>query len=136
MNVALRQLVRYGIVGLASNGFLFLLYLAMTHAGLGPKVAMTIAYVTGLAQTFFFNRRWTFEHRGAAGAALARYIATYGVGYALNLAALALLVDRAGLPHAPVQAAMILCIAGQVFLMQKFWVFRSVAAAPHIAPAE
>jgi putative flippase GtrA len=136
MSGSLRQLVRFGIVGLVSNGLLFLLYLAMTHGGIGPKLAMTIAYATGLAQTFFFNRRWTFEHRGGAGAALVRYVATYGVGYALNLAALALLVDRAGLPHAPVQGVMILCIAVQVFLMQKFWVFRPVVASARVAPAE
>lgn len=136
MSGAFGQLVRFGIVGLVSNGLLFVFYLALTHAGMGPKLAMTIAYVTGLAQTFVFNRRWTFEHRGAASAALVRYVATYGVGYVLNLIALTLLVDRAGLPHAPVQGATILCVAAQVFLMQKFWVFRPVVASAHVAPAE
>lgn len=119
----MRQLIRYGVVGIASNGVLYALYLVMTRYGIGPKLAMTIAYGAGVVQTFAFNRRWTFEHRGAVGSAFSRYVATYAIGYGTNLVALVMLVDHAGLPHRWVQAAMIVCIAALVFLLQKFWVF-------------
>ena len=125
MTPMLRQVVRYGVVGIASNGLLYVLYLAMTHYGLGHKLAMTVAYVIGVAQTFAFNRRWTFDHQGRLGASFVRYVASYGIGYFVNLLALAALVDHLELPHEWVQGAMILCIAGLVFLLQKYWVFHT-----------
>lgn len=132
----LGQLLRFGIVGLASNGVLYVLYLFLTAQGIGPKWAMSIAYAIGVAQTFLFNRRWTFRHRGAVSAAFVRYCATYGIGYLVNLMALVALVDGLGWPHEGVQGAMILCIAILVFVLQKFWVFRADAATAWASPAK
>ena len=87
------QFVRYAIVGLISNGVLYLAYLVLTWLGLGHKFAMTLLYVVGVLQTFVFNRNWTFKHGGLVGAALTRYAVAYGFGYLLNFAALALFVD-------------------------------------------
>lgn len=120
-----RQIVRFAAVGLVSNGVLFAFYLVLTLAGLAPAVAMSIAYVAGVLQTFAFNRAWTFGHRDAAGAPFARYVATYAMGYVGNLLLLLLLVERMGLPHQWVQAVAILCVAAFVFMLQKHWVFRT-----------
>ncbi|MDC6166121.1 GtrA family protein [Paucibacter sp. XJ19-41] len=125
-----RQLLRYGIVGLSSNALGYLLYLGLTALGLGPKLAMSLLYLVGVLQTFVFNRRWTFGHGGGHGPAFGRYLAAYGLGYLLNLAVLYLLVDRWGQPHAIVQAVMIFVLAGLLFVLQKFWVFR-VPASTH-----
>lgn len=132
----LGQLLRFGVVGLASNGILYVLYLFMTMQGLGPKLAMSIAYGIGVAQTFLFNRRWTFRHDGSLSAAFVRYCATYGIGYLANLTALVVLVDGLGWPHEWTQGAMILCIAALVFVLQKFWVFRADSAAAWASPVK
>jgi putative flippase GtrA len=126
----LGQFVRYGIVGIASNGALYLLYLGLTAVGTGPKVAATIAYAAGVLQTFAFNRRWSFGHGGAPGGALLRYALAYGAGYFVNMLALVLFVDRAGYPHRWVQAVMILVLALFLFAVQKTWVFRERATSP------
>jgi len=126
-----RQLARFAAVGLVSNGALFVLYLALTSAGLSPAASMSLAYVAGVAQTFAFNRAWTFSHRGACASSLARYAAAYGIGYALNLALLRLLVDEWQLPHQWVQGATILLVAALVFALQKHWVFRSAPPQAH-----
>ncbi|AUB83522.1 GtrA family protein [Candidatus Thiodictyon syntrophicum] len=118
------QFFRYGIVGVLSNAVGYLLYLGMTGVGIGPKVAMTLLYAIGVAQTFVFNKRWTFRHQGHLSIAFVRYIAAYGFGYFLNLFGLLLLVDHMGLPHQLVQGAMILTLAVMLFLAQKFWVFK------------
>lgn len=120
----LPQFARFAVVGLASNGLLYLAYLGLTAAGVPPKAAMTTLYVAGVLQTFVVNRRWTFEHRGAGRPALFRYGMVYAAGYLLNLAALEVLVTRMGMPHQAVQAAMILVVAGFTFVMQRCWVFR------------
>jgi putative flippase GtrA len=118
------EFARYAIVGIASNGVLFVFYLLLTGAGLEPKLAATIAYGAGVLQTFVFNRSWSFRHAGARGPALGRYIVAYASGYVLNMAVLATLVDGAGLPHQWVQGITILALAALLFLLQKFWVFR------------
>ena len=96
----------------------------MTALGTSPRVAMTAAYAAGVLQTFIFNRRWTFRHRGAGRPALVRYGITYLLGYLLNLAGRAVLVTRLGFPHQIVQAGMIVAVAFFTFLMNRYWVFR------------
>jgi putative flippase GtrA len=124
------QLSRYAIVGLASNAVGYILYLGLTALGMGHKTAMTLLFVVGVLQTFVFNKRWSFEHRGAAGGALLRYSGIYGIAYLLNLAALIVLVDTAGMPHQLVQGVLILLLAGMLFLLQKYWVFRPIETYP------
>lgn len=123
MKIAFFQALRYGIVGLLSNAVGYCLYLLLTNAGMGHKLAMTLLYVVGTLQTFVFNKNWSFKYKQNDRTALLRYLATYALGYVVNLIALVTLVDRAHLPHAIVQAAMIFVIALLVFVLQKFWVF-------------
>ena len=118
------QFLRYAIVGLASNAFSYSLYLLLTYAGLGHKIAMSLLYLAGVFQTFYFNRGWTFRHDGRVSITFLRYIIAYGFGYCLNLSALLLFVDRWHWPHQLVQGAMILMLAVMLFLLQRFWVFR------------
>lgn len=118
------QLLRFAVVGFLSNGLLFLAYLGLTSIAVSPRAAMTAVYAAGVLQTFLFNRRWTFQHRGSSRAALVRYIATFVLGYLLNLGGLVLLVNRLGLPHQFVQADMILTVAAFSFFLQRYWVFR------------
>ena len=117
------QFLRYALVGLASNLILYLAYLGLTALALGPKTAMSLLYALGVAQTFLFNRKWSFRHAGGLHGAFARYVAAYAFGYLLNLAALWLAVDRLSLPHEIVQGVMILSLAILLFLLQKYWVF-------------
>ena len=124
MRTTLGQLLRYGIVGLASNALGYALYLGLSYAGLGPKLAMSLLYVLGMLQTFVFNKRWSFRHEGMHGQAFIRYIVTYGIGYLINLVALFVLVDRLGFPHQIVQAVLIVIIALFLFMLQKLWVFK------------
>ena len=122
-----RQFTRFAIVGLLGNFTLYLLYLTATWAGLGPKVAMTSLYALGVLLTFVFNKNWSFGDRGPVPGTLFRYVFVYLLGYVINLTALYLLVDRAGLPHQGVQGLMILLIAVGLFLCQKFWIFNAEA---------
>lgn len=117
------QALRFGVVGIASNLLLYLLYLAATGVGLGHKTAMTLLFALGVLQTFVANRRWTFGHGGRVGPAFRRYAALYAFAYGINLGAMLLLVDGFGWPHQAVQAAMILLIALLLFVVQRSWVF-------------
>ncbi len=58
------QFIRYAVVGLISNVSLYLVYLALTSAGMGHKIAMTLLYVVGVSLTFLLNRNWSFRQNG------------------------------------------------------------------------
>ncbi len=117
------QLLRFLIVGIASNAVLYLLYLAATSVGIGHKCAMTGLFALGILQTFFFNKNWSFEDRGASSLTFLRYTMAYGFAYGINLAAMLVLVDRYHLSDRLVQAAMIVVVATFLFVVQRFWVF-------------
>lgn len=125
------QAARFLLVGIASNGFLFLIYLTLTALGIGHIAAMTGLYFLGVVQTFALNQRVTFRHDGAAARSAWRYAASYGACYVLNLGAMIWFVDRLGFPHRTVQGVAIVTIAALLFLLQKFWVFAAIdIAAP------
>lgn len=124
-----RQVIRFAVVGLTSNAVLYLSYLALTNVGLGPKLSMSLVYAVGVGQTYLFNKRWTFTHKGRRDAAFLRYLIVYAGGYLTNLLVLAWLVDARGLPHRPVQGVMILFLAVALFLLQRLWVFRTDSTA-------
>lgn len=125
MTLVQRQLIRYSMVGLASNLVCYLVYLGLTRLGMNPKLAMSVLYGVGVLQTFVFNKLWTFKHDGVDRTAFYRYCTVYGLGYLFNLTSLYVLVDRLGYPHQVIQGMMIMLLASMFFLAQKFWVFRT-----------
>lgn len=118
------QFARYVIVGIVSNAIIYVIYIALTRIGLGPKLAMSLLYGVGVLQTFLFNKRWTFGHNGAHSIVFLRYCMSYGFGYVINLVVLLVMVDIFGYRHEIVQGMMIFVLAVMLFLLQKFWVFR------------
>lgn len=123
--MVVKQMLRFGLVGVASNLVIYLLYLFITTAGIGPKTAMTVLFAIGALQTFFFNKRWTFVHSGYTKLTFVKYVFAYCIAYLLNLMAMVLFVDCWHLSHQIVQAVMIVLIALILFCLQKFWIFAS-----------
>ncbi len=120
------EMLRFAVVGLVSNGVLYVLYLVARSLGVEHNLAMTIAFLVGVAQTFVANRSWSFRSRARAAPAFGRYLIVYLMAYLLNLAASILFVDRFGYPDRVVQAIMVVVIAVLLFVGQKLWVFRPV----------
>ena len=127
MNATQRQFLKYVIVGLSSNIAAYIFYLILTATILGPKTAMTVTYALGVLGTYLFNRRWTFKHQKARGYSLIRYVTAYAFGYMINFSALAVFVDRLHLSHQIVQGCMVIVVAVILFLLQKYWVFRTAS---------
>lgn len=86
----LRQLVRFGVVGIAST-LAYLLIFSALHTSIGAQAANLVALlVTAIANTAA-NRRFTFGVRGSAGAARhhAEGLAVFGLALALTSGSLA-----------------------------------------------
>lgn len=119
----LDQILRYGIIGLASNGLGYLAYLGLTGLGMPPKATMTGLYATATAIAFFGNRTLTFGHDGCIGLAAFRFALVYLAGWVLNLTLLFVFVDFLGHPHWLVQGIAILIVAAILYLLQLCFVF-------------
>lgn len=117
------QFVRWAIIGVVLNASLYVAYLLLTSWGMGSRPAMTLTYVTGVLLGFALNRSITFRFRGGQIGALARYLASYAIGYAIDFGGLWLLVDQAGFRHQWVQAFLTVAIALILFALQRAWVF-------------
>lgn len=119
------QLLRYGLLGLATNIAGFLVYLLVTHLGAPPAATMSFFYVIGAILGFWGNKRLTFAHQGGVLASGMRYVLAHAVGYCLNLSLLLVFVSKLGYPHQWVQGGAILIVAGYLFLAFKFFVFKN-----------
>jgi putative flippase GtrA len=120
----LRQLLKYGVIGVISNATGYLLYLIVTHFGAPPILAMTLLYAVGATIGFFGHRRLTFSYTGSVFGSGLRYTIVHLTGYFINLAILVEFVDRLGYPHQLVQAVAIFIVAAFLFIMFKLFVFR------------
>jgi putative flippase GtrA len=119
----LKQLVRYAVVGIATNLAGYAVYLLVTWAGVEPKLAMSCLYAIGATVSFLGNRTWTFGHRGNVAGAAARFAIAHLLGYLLNLALLVVFVDRLGFPHQLVQAVAVVVVALFLFVLFRVFVF-------------
>jgi len=117
------RLVRYGLVGLATNAAGYLVYLIVTWIGLGPKVTMTLLYAVGATMGYFGNRKLAFSYSGPYARSLARYAVAHLAGYGINFALLSVFVDRLHYPHQVVQAAAVFVVAAFLFFAFSFFVF-------------
>ena len=117
------QLLRFAVVGVASNVIGYLLYLLITYLGVAPKLAMTVLYGVGVVTGFVGNRKYTFAHQGGVMATGWRYLMAHSVGYLINLAIQIIMVDHLGYAHQLAQALGICVVAAFLFLMFKYFVF-------------
>lgn len=119
----MRQLIRYGIMGVVSNFAIYFFYLFITYLGIEPKTAMTWVYIIGASIGFVGNRKWTFAHRGDSYGAVLRYVLAHSFGYLLNFLIFFVCVDRLGYAHQWVQAMAIIIVAAFLFVVFKYFVF-------------
>lgn len=119
------QLVRYGLVGLASNVIAYLIYLLITYLGVNPKLAVTLVYISGAFVGFVANKRWTFNYDGKRRRILIRFVVAHSLSYSLSMTLFYFMVDYLGYPHQYAQALIIIIVAGNLFLLFKYFVFAS-----------
>lgn len=58
-NLSLR-IGKFGVVGVANTLVDFLVFAALSAIGMNYAVAQVVAYSAGMANSFVWNRRWTF----------------------------------------------------------------------------
>ena len=125
----LKQVVRYGVVGVLNNLWGYLLYLLVTWLWLDPKTAVSILYPVGAFTAYFAHAKYSFSYRGERTKALFRFVVAHAVGYLVNISMLYFLVDTLGYPHPLVQAFAIVTVAGLLFILFRYYVFGGTTPA-------
>jgi putative flippase GtrA len=119
------ELFKFGVVG-ASGYVVNLVVFAALVEGLGAHhiPAAVGAFVVAVTNNFLWNRHWTFDAAGGhAGEQAWRFLTVSVLGLGINLVALYLLVDVAGLAELPGQALAVAIAMPANFLGNKLWTF-------------
>lgn len=124
----LRQVVRYGVVGVLNNLLGYLIYLLITWFWLDPKVAVTLMYPIGAVTAYFGHARYSFAYSGSPSHGIIRYAIAHVIGYGANIGMIYVFSDRLGYPHQLVQAAAIVAVAGILYLLFRYFVFPNRSA--------
>lgn len=124
MRTVSRQLVLFGLVGLAGTAAYLLVFLLVR--GLGPQPAALIARVLVAFPTSWLNARLTFRSRVAAHRAYAAGLSVLALGALLTAAAMSVLHSLDPDPSGPTDLAVLLSTQ-LVAAAMRFTTLRSVA---------
>lgn len=119
------ELFKFGVVGASGYVLNLAVFAALVEgAGIHHIPAAVGAFLVAVTNNFIWNRHWTFDAAsGHAGQQAWRFLTVSVAGLGVNLAALALLVDVAGLPKLPGQALAVAIAMPVNFIANKMWTF-------------
>lgn len=117
------QVFRYGIVGLASNGFAYAVYLLITWLGVAPEATAAGLYLVGASSSYLGNYKWTFASRSSHASAFPKFVAAHILGFSVQLLLISYLYRKIGLSHQLAQLVTVGCVAIILFLAFKFCVY-------------
>ena len=122
---ALRQFLRFNIVGVLNTTIDVAVFAALTWGGINYPAAQVCSYACGLLNSYVLNRGWTFGHRGPFQLRRAlRFLAVNLVS--LGVALIALWVFR-DLAHTSLAVGKTAATAASVtvnFTGNRIWVWR------------
>jgi putative flippase GtrA len=125
--------VRYLLVG-GWNTLVGYLLFAGLIVSLGHRVhyllLLLVAHVVSVVQAFVLYRVLVFRVRGRLLGDLLRFWSVYAAALAVNAAVLPLLVELAGFPVLPTQAAFVVATIVTTYLLNKRFTFRRPPHAP------
>lgn len=125
MNTKL-QFLKFGLIGLLNTLVHYLTFIILFKlAGIHMLVASSIGYMLGIINSFFLNRKWTFQVKGNNWRVEAfKFFVVNAFSLAINLLLLETLVKYLYLRP---ELSQILAIAGSLvvnFWGNKMWTFK------------
>ncbi len=120
---SLAEFIRFGLAGIANNLGGYLIYLAVTWAGVDPKLTVAVIYPIGVLVNYYTHLRYSFGVKGSHRSRMPRYIMAQIIGLLTNVAMLAIFVNWLGFGHELVQLVAIGVVGLLLFALMKFFVF-------------
>lgn len=117
------RMARFALTGVANTLAFVVTYVALLAAGLPYLAASALAYVTSVVVSYALNHRFTFRAQVHTRSIVARFVAIQGVAGAVDLGAIALLVEGAGWDRLPAQLVVIPPVVVVAFVLNRLWTF-------------
>lgn len=118
----LGEVTRFGIVGLITNGLLYLIYVALVQlVRQDPVIASGSIYILGVLINYLFHTKYTFEKDNYKKLYFYRHVLTYIAGFLLTILGMMVLLNF--IDKFSAQIIMMLVVAAMSFLLMKFYVY-------------
>lgn len=121
----IRQLAKFNLVGVVNTLIDFGTFILLTTLDTPYLYAQTCSYGCGVANSYIWNKYWTFETTGLNLPEMARFIGVNLTSLAGSVLLIYLLHALLGLPLIPAKVGATLFIMVIGFIGNKLWVFRS-----------
>ncbi|MFD0694618.1 GtrA family protein [Paenibacillus sp. GCM10027628] len=59
-----KQMVKFGLVGAVNTSIDFTVFSLLTYCGWPQLLAQCVSFVSGVTNSYFMNRSWTFQEHG------------------------------------------------------------------------
>lgn len=96
-------------IGFISNNYLF---------------ALMFSHLLGIVNSYFWNKRWTFNSAHTNSRSVLRFISVYFITFLINLLLLHLLINNVGINKLFSQAFALLATTAISFVGHKYWSFK------------
>lgn len=120
----LKQLAKFGLVGIAQNLIVYCFFLILTAIGLEPKLAVFITYPTGVLISYLGNKNYTFRLYNGGRTVIIKYILSHISGLGINLCVLYVFHDVFGYPYEYIQLLSVIIVAVWLFYICRVYVFK------------
>lgn len=104
------------------------IYLCKWLGGMDDVTANVVGYAVGLANSFAWNRKWTFGHSGAVLPAIARFLLVFLISYLLNLGTVMAAIHWFGVNSYVAHAIGIAPYTAFFYLGSRHFAFKSAPA--------
>lgn len=126
--LALRQAVKFGMVGVLNTAVDWIAYFILTDAlrvlAIHPTLAKAISYTLGILNSFIWNRNWTFRSKTGVAGTLLPFILVNLVGLGINAGLMQLGLYTLHLPEIVSLALATVGTLAWNFVLSKFVIFR------------
>jgi len=126
INKSFIQLIKFGIVGV-SNTLLTagVIWILMKVFHCSDYISNFIGYIIGLANSFIWNRKWTFESKTRVSVTVFKFIVTFAISYAVQLGNLYALLHLTHIDPYYCQLLSIVVYTGINFILNKYYTFKN-----------
>jgi putative flippase GtrA len=120
----IRQLLRFGAVGVAAMAVHWTVVALLVPFGAKPLLANIAAFAIAFNVSYVGHRHWTFAATSAHQSPFKRFLGVALLSFVLNEALYYLLL-RAGLEYRVALLIVLVAVAALTFILSRYWAFRS-----------
>lgn len=121
----MEKFLKFGLVGIFNTLITIISYIFLVKIGMNYLVANSIAYIIGVANSYYWNKNWVFRPKDSNKSLFVKFLAVNLIVLAFNTISLYLLVNK--LLMNPFISQIFAIGVGMIinFFLNKLWTFNN-----------